>query len=381
MTVERMTSRQRVIAALEGRPVDRVPWIPLCSWTYFASLPEYQQRFIADGRQAVKPELHEQALAFRVAFYREVIHADFMQWCANGGVSRRPDRVRVESISDGDIARARYRTPKGELTMARLWSEEARTSFPIEDLIKTPADLEAYEYVVRDEVIEAAYAGMARDLAVVGEDGVLFCSSPPAPLKDLLLGEMRLEHAAYALEEDRAQVERLFAAMHERNLRIVRLQAQSPARIFLDAAVTGLGMASPRWVREFYTPYSREYAEVYRQAGKIHLHHASGEPVLAIAQSIADSRIHALYGLAWPPRGECRISSVRAAIGPHIALSGGIEPSLLAAANEDQIRARTHEVLRDMAGQPGFLLGTADDVPWGTPPSLLAAAGRVVSGL
>jgi len=372
-----MTNRQRVIAAIQGQPVDQVPWIPLCSWSYFAGLREYQERFIADGKEKVKPELQEEALAYRVAFHTERINGEFMQWCANSGIRKHYPKVRISETDAENTLRRCYQTPQGELTQTFLWSEIARTWFPMENLIKSAEDLEAFEYLIEDEVIEPDFESLSRELALVGEKGVYFCSTAAPPLKELLLGLMHLEQAAFLLAEQRPRMERLFARWHEKNLAIVRIQAKAPARIFMDAAVTGVGMVSPRWVREYYSPCSKAYQDILSQAGKLYLYHASGEPVLAIADSIAQEGAHLLYGLAWPPRGEARFSHLRRALGPNIALSGGIEPVFLSGAEEKAVRARTREVLEDMAGQPGFLLGTADDVAWGTPPELLAAVGEV----
>jgi len=372
-----MTNRQRVIAAIQGQPVDRVPWIPLCSWSYFAGLREYQERFILDGKERVKPELQEEALAYRVAFHTERINAEFMQWCANSGIRKHYPKVRISETDAENTLRRCYQTPQGELTQTSVWSETAHTWFPVEDLIKNEGNLAAFEYLIEDEVAEPDFESLAQELAIVGENGVYFCSTPAPPLKQLPFGFMRLEYTAALLAEQRPRMERLFARWHEKNLAIVQIQAKAPARIFMDAAVTGLGMVSPRWVREYYTPYSKAYQDILSQAGKLYVYHASGEPVLAIADSIAQEGAHLLYGLAWPPRGEAQFSHLRRALGPNIALSGGIEPAFLSGADEKAVRARTREVLEDMVGQPGLLLGTADDVSWDTPPELLAAVGEV----
>jgi len=39
LTNEKMTSRQRIMAVLQGRTPDRVPWVPLTGRFYVSSLP------------------------------------------------------------------------------------------------------------------------------------------------------------------------------------------------------------------------------------------------------------------------------------------------------------------------------------------------------
>ncbi len=72
-----MNSRQRVLAALRGEPVGRLPWIPLCSPTYSAGLAGSRQAYAKrTGRSlGFDPEsrvLEEMLpnLAFRVELYR-----------------------------------------------------------------------------------------------------------------------------------------------------------------------------------------------------------------------------------------------------------------------------------------------------------------------
>jgi hypothetical protein len=369
-----MTQRERVIAAIECKPVDRVPWIPECSWSYFAGIPEYQERFVSDGKELVPPKLKDEALAFRVAFYTEVLKGEFMQWCANPGVKKVYKKVKDESGYDGDRFWNRIETPIGTLSHYSIWSYDANTWFPMEDLIKTKEDVDIYTYVMEDVSYEPDYESLSHDLSIVGDKGIFFSWTPAAPLKSLLLGRMRLDQAAVMLLEE---MERLFKINHAKNLEMVKLQAKGPAKVFMDATVTGVGMASPRWIREYYTPYSKEYHDIMRAAGKLYQYHTSGEPILAIADEIAKSGVNLQYGIAVPPRGEAPLSEIRKAIGPHVALSGGLEPAFLALADEAAVRERTWQVLEDMKGQNGLLLGTADDVPREVKPELLAVVGEV----
>jgi hypothetical protein len=370
-----MTGRERIIAAIQGQPVDKAPWIPECSWSYFAGLPEYQ-RFIADGRERVKPELQDEALAFRVQFYQERIKGEFMQWCANPGARRLHPGAKEETGEEGNKKWTRITTPKGEITEIYQWQTGSRTWFPIKEFIESLEDLAVFEYLMEEEIAEPCHEDLARELAIVGEGGVYFSSTAAAPLKSLAIGWMPLEFLATLMVEELPRMEKLFAKMHENNLALVKLQTKGPAKVFMDAAVTGLGMVSPRWIKNHYTPYSKEYHRLLGEAGKLTVFHTSGEPILAIADEIAASGVNLQYGIAVPPWGEAPLSEIRRAIGPKVALSGGLEPAFLSGATPETAKARATEVLQDMQGQPGLLLGTADDTPWETAPEVLAAVGE-----
>lgn len=373
-----MTGRERVIAAIRREPVDRVPWIPECSWSYFASIPEYQKRFICDGREQVNPELRLEALAFRTQFYQERICGEFMQWCANPGVIQRYPHVSIREYFAGDTWTTVYQTPKGEIAHIGHWSATARSWFPERDLIMTRDDLEVFEFMQEDMEIEEDFESLRQELAVVGDTGVYFSKVPAAPLKSMMLGTLSLPLAAELLTDERSRMERLFALMHEKHLAIARLQMNSPAQVFMDASVIGVGMISPTWIREFYTPYSRAYADILHTADKLIVFHASGEPLLAVADEISKAGTDLQYGIAVPPRGEAPLSTLRSTIGSDVALAGGLEPSFLAIASADDVRHRTETLLDDMREQSGFLLGTADDVSWETSPELLGVVGQTI---
>ena len=65
--------------------------------------------------------------------------------------------------------------------------------------------------------------------------------------------------------------------------------------------------------------------------------------------------------------------------GPDVTLTAGVEPHLLAAGTEKQVREATKYIL-DQCAQVGgrLMLGTADDVPYGAPARNLAAVSEVV---
>jgi hypothetical protein len=89
-----------------------------------------------------------------------------------------------------------------------------------------------------------------------------------------------------------------------------------------------------------------------------------------------------LYGISLPAfgHGDAELAEIRAALGPDVALVASIEPHLLATGSVDQVRAATRVVL-DQCLQVGgrILLGTADDVPYGSPIENLVAVSEVVA--
>lgn len=101
----------------------------------------------------------------------------------------------------------------------------------------------------------------------------------------------------------------LVKVIDSKNQEIYRILSESPGEVFLDAAVTGTGMISPKIFSEYYLPYTKKYSEILHKKGKLYLNHASGEPVLNILEMIKETDIDGLYGLSYPPTSDMKISA------------------------------------------------------------------------
>ena len=372
-----MTSRERILMVLRGDQPDRIPWIPLCSWTYFSSLPDYK-KFIVDGHWAVGEEFMGDALRFRVDFYKHQIGADFMDWCALPPYCVKMPNVKETRVEKGDVIYTEYRTPVGTLTCEEGYSEEAHTTFPRKDILEGGEDFRAYQYLVEDTVYEPDYDDLTRRMEIVGEDGVQFIHAPAPPLKRLLLHDMRLDKAFFALQDYKVKFERLLKTIHEKNLEVCRLLADSPGLVFMDGAVTGTGMISPQIFEEYYLLPTQEYVEIFHEKGKFYLNHASGEPVGPILDLVIETGIDGLYGLSYPPSGDLKISEVRRRLQNRIAVMGGIDSDFIATSRPDKIRKQTEYVLDEATPGDHFMLGTADDTPYGTSVRNLRAVSEAV---
>lgn len=365
-----MTSRERIIAVLRGDDPDRIPWIPLCSWTYFESLPEYRKASDWNSSEALK---------LRVDFFRNEIRADYMQW---GGFSchrvASSAKVEVENTRKGNTIHTEYHTPVGTLTSEQAYSDIAHTTYNTKDLIENVQDLKVYKYMMENRSYESDYDRLSEQLEILGEEGIFFISAPAPPLKSFLLGTMRLENAIYVLYDHKQEFDELVEVMDEQNQEIYRILAQSPGKVFLDTAVTGTGMISPDIFEEYYLPYTRKYAEILHNEGKLYINHASGEPVSGILDMIEMTNIDGLYGLTYPPAVNMKISEVRSGLGGDIAVMGGLDSDFMATRTVKEIQAKTLSILSDVAPGHGFMLATADDAPYGTPVENLREVSDVI---
>ncbi len=126
-----MTHRERVLAALEGKTTDRIPWLPEIN----AVFAERQTAALGLDTDGINPSV-------RIAL--EMGAASFL----SGPFVREemaPDVHRETVETDGEIVE-RITTPKGVLQGRSVWDADACTHFRREFLIKGPQDYEAFEH-------------------------------------------------------------------------------------------------------------------------------------------------------------------------------------------------------------------------------------------
>jgi hypothetical protein len=386
MEMAAVDSRQRILAALTGSRVDRIPWIPLLSGSYFASLPEYRRKFAHLFRAGyIHPQFNTfsdvlDALAFRVGFYRS-IGADYMHWGATPPWDVENDAVSTRVEERGVRTLVHYETAIGSLTQEQHRSLTAKTIFPVDSLLKSVEDYRVYAFILRHSRIVPRHDRLQQYLDVIGNGGVAFIYTPSPPIKDWLLNDILLKDLVFALVDHPQELAEVETLGHTRNMELCRILASSPGRVFMDYAVTGTGMISPRIFREHYLGYTKQYAKILHEKGKTYLNHASGEPLRAILSMVADSGVDGLYGISLPKfgHGDATLAEIRSALGPDVTVIAGIEPHILATGTEQDIKEATRYAL-DQCVQIGgrVMLGTVDDTPYGTPPRNLAAVSEVV---
>ena len=380
-----MKSRERILKVLRGERPDRIPWMPLMYHTYFASLPEYRDKF---GLQADDitapldtPDQVLEELAFRVS-YTQSLGADFMDW---GGISPHHTvydaEVRFEQVQEGDMRLDRFITPIGSISQKHWFSRSGKTYFRSEGLLRTVEDYRVFAYAIEHSRLVPDFAVLDAFLEVIGDAGVAFVKTEAAPIKHWLLGEMMVEDLAYALADHPAELGQLEAVAHARNLEMCRIEARSRAQVFEDFAVTGTGMISPAIYRDHYLQFHKECARILHAGGKVFLDHTSGEPLRGIVHMVAESEVDGLYGLSLPEfgHGDMTLAELRAVMGPRVTLFASMEPHLLATGTMQEVQEAAKRVL-DLCAEVGgpLILGTADDTPFGAPPANIAAVSEVV---
>lgn len=126
-----------------------------------------------------------------------------------------------------------------------------------------------------------------------------------------------------------------------------------------DLAFNRGTMMSPAWIRQNLIPRYRRLAEAAHRHGKPFLLHSCGRIDAIMEDLIEDVGIdgrHSFQDNLEP------VEEVYRKYGHRISILGGLDVDLLARGTEDQVRARTRQILEACAPGGGFIMGSGNSV-------------------
>jgi uroporphyrinogen-III decarboxylase len=353
-----MTARERLLAALRGQDVDRLPWSPFLAYWW-----EHQPRTLQDrGQIAFLKEIGADALlrGFLSPFTVSNIHG------MNDSVLPPPPGVELRQRSeDGDV-RVWLETPVGTLTALSRGSEQGNTRFLIEHPVKRREDYKILSYIVERMVIEPHYGPVADQIAAVGEDGLcapLISPFGKTPFQSLVEHWVGTEQLVFDLMDFPEEVEALLVVMSAKAEEAVRISAASPGQTFITWEDSSTTNVSPALFRRYIYPDMKRWAEIVHDAGKLLLHHACGH-VRALLPIMAEEGVDAIESLSPPPTGNIEMWDAQAALNGAAGLIGGIEPVMFLTLEMDALRAYVENLLTRMDHRY-YILANSDSCPPG----------------
>jgi len=234
---------------------------------------------------------------------------------------------------------------------AREWAAEGR------GVVATHEDIDAFAWdhghALDLTVLDQAAAVLPESMQLFAIVGKVFTAVW------MLMG---FEGFAFALKENPGVVGRLFRIVGEIQLEVVRRAAAHPAVAVLvhpdDIAYTEGLMVHPDILREHVFPWYQRMGEVCRAHGKIMIYHSDGDlwPVFEDIIACGFSAVHPLEPKAMDAR------EVKSAYGDRLCLLGGVELDRLSRGTPGEIRHMSSEMIRDLAYDGGYCLGSSNSV-------------------
>ena len=359
-----MTNRERVLAVLDGKSPDRVPWIARLRLWYHARLTEgnLPERFrgmdeVALGRALRTGNPARDGKVFKVRY----------------------EGLEVREEREPGVLRQCFITPYGSVTYGQMTSSylqgRIESGLPLEHPIKRREDYKVWEYVAEHTFYDPTYEDYLAYEQAVGDDGYPMVSAGDCPFHHLQLRLVGYNDVFFHMMDFANEFESLLTVMTQvEKERLWPVVADSPARLILHGLHFDSQMTPPHLFRQYITPYYREFSALLHAKNKRLAWHADDDSQ-AILQEIKDAGFDMSECFCTAPMVSVTLAEARQAWGKDVIIWGGI-PSVVLEETfpEEEFEAYVKGVLRTIAPGDAIILGVADNV---MPMSIIERVERI----
>ena len=347
-----MTNRERLLAIMDGKPPDRIPWIPRLLLWYNAhkmagTLPP---RYRAMTLREIERDLGAGTPARDGRIFRSETHG-----------------VEVKQHVKGTETLTKYITPAGVVTTLHRGSDYLRQrdlpDLLVEHMLKRREDYAVVEYMVEHTVYTPAYDEYLAYEREIGDDGYPLVQAGDCPLHRFLRELCGYNDGYLHLNDYPNEVEHLFTVMEQCDRdNVWRMMAESPARLFLHGAHFSSQMTPPRVFARYIEPYYRDLSALLRSRDKVLVLHGDND-TRAILHNIERAGYRMVECFATHPMVPTTLAEARAAWGDRIIIWGGVPSYLFEDPyTEADLDAYMDGVFKTIAPGKSFILGIADNL-------------------
>ena len=342
-----MDSKERLAAALAGRPTDHLPFSPFLAYVW-----EHFPRHIQDAGQ----------LAFH-----QLIGADPLWRGAPCPVRAIPSpQMRSQTVEANGRTTVRINTPVGALQWASMKSDAGSTSFLVEHPLKTREDYKTQMWIEERTTFEFAPKPVHEHLAGQGREGLsigMLIPRAKSAYQSLVEHLVGTEELIYAQADFPDVVESLWRVMVEKDLEAVRLAQSAAYDYFLTWEDSGTQNYSPTQYDAYIGSEIGQWCAILSNAGKRYVQHACGH-VKSLVGRMKAHGVAAVESVSSPPTGDISIREARRILGPDVGIVGGIEPTHFLGLSVAELSKYVETVIEEAQGGP-FVLANSDSCPPG----------------
>jgi uroporphyrinogen-III decarboxylase len=365
-----MSPRERLLAAFHRRPCDSVPFTPL--------LEGYFQAGLADRKEQNGADL-QYDMAGHILLRVHVIRPNTPLWLGASPVDLPPGVEQTLHGDNGDIILG-VNTPVGSLTWRlRFAPESPFIPWVIENHIKTVEDIKTFHYLIEHTKFDMSLEFFEKMEEYVGDRGIVTVLGPCSPLEQMINFDIGLEQVIYLLADYPDEMNEMLEAFHAKQVEAWKLMAEAPAEIFfIHDNLSSTTISRPMY-RRHDRRYVNDYADVLHAAGKKLITHWCGR-LTAFGEDFGEARHDGISDVTPLPTGDADIPAARKTWAKNFVVMGGIDPTLFARGTVADMEAYVEDLLTRLEpDRRGFILGSGDAVPFGTPPENVRAATAVAA--
>jgi len=271
-------------------------------------------------------------------------------------VSRR--NVSLHSAQEGDDTIETWHTPAGDLRQVSRRSRDVGTSYCVEHMVKSAADLPALATIFEDEVIEAEPAALQAIRArreLIGDDGILTCFLPGTPLAMMYRVYSGVATLAYLCADAPAAVSDLFSVMERNYQQQLQLTADSAIDALIGTDDTSTTVISPAMFERFSLECTDRRAEICHRQGKPYFHHSCGL-IRDLLPLYRRTKMDAVHSFTVPPIGDVTVAQGRRLLGERITIIATLVALADASWDLEHMRAQVRRLFADAADGDHFIV-------------------------
>jgi len=342
-----MTNRERLLAVLQARELDRVPF------AQYDNMAPNNEVWSLLGRDSV----------------------GLLRWSAVHSFQHPNCSSESTPIERGGHYGERrvLHTPAGDLSEAYVWEPALGTAVRCERFVKEPKDYAALKAYLQDTVVLPNTEHFLRDWQELGDDGIPHVNLPRTPFQQMWIEWADLDDFCEHLADSPEIVEEcmsLMAGVIRRVLEIARA-VELPHIVFGDNITAPI--IGERYFREWAVPSYRLAAEMLDAPVFVHM---DGD-LKPLWDAIGESGVRGIDSLSPPPDNDTSPADV-VAMWPEMRMYMNF-PSSVHLAAPSEIRRTADEILAQAGHSGRLVVGITENMPpdaWRTSYPEIAAAIR-----
>lgn len=376
-----MESRERLLAILnKEKSPDRAGWSPLVDGYFMSSFSENKD--IIDVFKEIKADLMERhVFTWSSSFENKKIG---LKNNKNNVIEISENGVRIKEelrkVKKGIEIIRQYEIPGHVLTSRSIYTKESPfIPFPLEYAIKTPEDMEAYVDIKNKEKYVRKYSRFIKEDLRIGNIGIATDTAPTTPVQEIIQHLTGIEkfYTKFLLDY-RKKLEELMEVMHEKNLEVYRIVADSPSKIVINYENTSTTLVSPEIYEKYSLQYINDYSDILHSKDKIYLTHRCGK-LKGLIDLLKKGKDDGIIDISPKPTGDLDIWDAQE-LWPDKIVQGGLDPTTLTHWTIDRLKDYVRMILDKTDSHERLIIGTADATPKNAKLENLIVVGEVLGG-
>jgi len=340
-----MTTKERWLAAIRKRPLDRLPFWP---------------KIISNAYQKA------QSYPFNKMEIDEIIDwigGDKHIFISPAIVERRSN-TSEEITEKSGFKKIRYHTKYGSTENILKYDEGSDSWHPIKMAISNPKEIEimiAYYSDCKIGLDKKEYEKALDIKRKIGQDAVFVTVIGESPLMDFVEWLAGVQNAHILLNDYKDKVEELFHSMHEVLLTKTKLVSENnPADLFYFIENTSTTLISPEQFLRYPFKHLNEYGKIIKENDGIFIMHMCGH-LKSLLKDINHINADAIEAFTSPPVGNTRFIDGKTEC-PSKCLIGGTN-AMLWTKSSNEIISEIEKDLNSLLDHRGIAVTPAGIMP------------------